>query len=130
MYGTTYDGGANDRGTVFGVTLSGEETFVYSFAGGSGDGSFPDAGLVKVGGTFYGTTLDGGEKDDGTIFSITPAGVEALVHSFASGNEDGAFPEAGMIKSGDTLYGTTTGGGTHGGGTIFAFTPGARATMR
>ena len=35
-------------------------------------------------------------------------------------NNDGAQPEAGLILSGNTLYGTTYGGGTNGDGTVFA----------
>ena len=35
-------------------------------------------------------------------------------------NSDGAIPEAGLILSGNTLYGTTYWGGTNGNGTVFA----------
>jgi uncharacterized repeat protein (TIGR03803 family) len=55
------------------------------------------------------------------------------VHSFtasstnASGvytNSDGVNPEAGLILSGYTLYGTASGGGSSGYGTVFALYPG------
>jgi uncharacterized repeat protein (TIGR03803 family) len=36
-----------------------------------------------------------------------------------STNSDGAFPEAGLILSGDTLYGVTDGGGSYGVGAVF-----------
>ena len=72
LYGTTADGGANGKGTVFSVTKSGKESVVYSFAGGS-DGAIPTAGLVNVRGTLYGTTADGGGPNNyGTVFSIVP----------------------------------------------------------
>ena len=35
-------------------------------------------------------------------------------------NSDGAYPAAGLILSGNTLYGTASGGGTNGNGTVFA----------
>ena len=35
-------------------------------------------------------------------------------------NSDGAWPEAGLILSGNTLYGTTTFGGSSGNGTVFS----------
>jgi len=40
------------------------------------------------------------------------------LHSFTGGSE-GDEPHAGLISSGNTLYGTTAGGGSFGGGTIF-----------
>ena len=44
-------------------------------------------------------------------------------HANSSGaytNSDGAYPTAGLILSGNTLYGTTQLGGTNGNGTVFA----------
>ena len=35
-------------------------------------------------------------------------------------NSDGANPRAGLILSGNTLYGTASNGGTSGNGTVFA----------
>jgi uncharacterized repeat protein (TIGR03803 family) len=56
LYGTTYNGGASANctggcGTVFAVTVQGDETVVHAFAGGA-DGANPSAGLIEVGGTF------------------------------------------------------------------------------
>ncbi|MGA8326822.1 MAG: choice-of-anchor tandem repeat GloVer-containing protein, partial [Candidatus Cybelea sp.] len=58
-------------GTVFSVTTSGTETVLHSF-GGSGDGAHPDASLLNVNGTLYGTTGGGGAHGDGTVFSLLP----------------------------------------------------------
>lgn len=73
LYGTTFFGGTHGDapGTVFSVTTSGTEKVLYSFAGGS-DGANPDAALVDVNGTLYGTTSDGGRHDHGTVFALTP----------------------------------------------------------
>ncbi|MFZ0573137.1 MAG: choice-of-anchor tandem repeat GloVer-containing protein, partial [Candidatus Cybelea sp.] len=72
LYGTTYEGGgANGGGTVFAITTSGKETLLHSFTG-SGDGEYPIAGLIDVGGTLYGTTPAGGANDGGTVFALSP----------------------------------------------------------
>ncbi|HEX4013475.1 MAG TPA: choice-of-anchor tandem repeat GloVer-containing protein [Candidatus Cybelea sp.] len=137
LYGTTYMGGANGNGTVFSITPSGKETVVYSFKGGSADGAHPYASLVEVNGTLYGTTFEGGAKNEGTVFSITPSGKEIVLHSFKGGSADGAYPIASLVNLSGTLYGTTpdggsnckTGSGYHGCGTIFAITPSGKETV-
>jgi uncharacterized repeat protein (TIGR03803 family) len=74
FYGTTYAGGAYGKGTIFKVTPSGTVTTLYSFCPQSGcsDGSGPSAGLVLASdGNFYGTTVNGGAYNDGTVFSLS-----------------------------------------------------------
>ncbi len=113
LYGTTSVGGKNATGTVFSITTSGIETLLYSFkVFGSGDGANPEAGLLNVKGTLYGTTSYGGTFGYGTVFSITPSGKETVLHSFG-GSGDGNEPFAGLINVKGTLYGTTTSGGRH-----------------
>jgi uncharacterized repeat protein (TIGR03803 family) len=116
LYGTTLSAGglgcySTGCGTVFKITTSGKESVVYSFKGGSNDGAFPQAGLTDVKGTLFGTTTEGGTKNDGTVFKITASGKESLLHSFAGG-ADGASPLARLIDLRGTLYGTTEVGGT------------------
>lgn len=124
FYGTTTGGGAHGDGTVFEITSSGTETVVYSFAGGTGDGSDPAGGLLQASdGNFYGTTNQGGSSGDGTVFEITPAGVETVIYSFTGGATDGAAPSASLIEGSDgNLYGTTSAGGPSGYGTVFKVT--------
>jgi uncharacterized repeat protein (TIGR03803 family) len=78
LYGTTSGGGlytsacgAVGCGTVFKVTMSGTETVLYSFQGGT-DGSTSEAGLIALNGTLYGTTVIGGSANLGTVFKISP----------------------------------------------------------
>jgi len=126
LYGTTYDGGAANSGTAFGVTPAGTETMLYSFQGGN-DGLNPWGGLTNIGGTLYGTTYQGGVDNYGTVFEVTTSGVKTTLYSFA-GLLDGTYPVGGLIKSGAELYGTTSGGGegtgcgTPGCGTVFKLT--------
>jgi uncharacterized repeat protein (TIGR03803 family) len=131
LYGTSYYGGQYGYGAVFTVQPNGTESVVYSFKGsGAGDGAYPWAGLVDVGGTLYGTTIYGGLYGYGTVFKITPSGAESVVYSFGGpGVGDGAFPWAGLIGVGGTLYGTTEQGGANGYGTVFSVTPAGTETV-
>jgi uncharacterized repeat protein (TIGR03803 family) len=141
LYGTTNIGGANGDGTVFSITPSGKETVLYSFGAGSYDGENPEAALLDVNGTLYGTTYGGGANGCldgcGTVFSITTAGTEKVLHSFGTrGVVDGEYPEAGLIDVKGTLYGTTVHGGARcygrrreGCGTVFAITTSDKETV-
>ena len=124
FYGTTYADGANSAGTVFKITPAGDESVLYSF-GAFPDGSGPSAGLIQGSdGNFYGTTSSGGTNITGTVFKLTPAGAETVLHSF-KGIADGARPVASLIQGNDgNFYGTTEGaGGDKNAGTIFKITP-------
>lgn len=129
FYGTTDAGGATGEGTVFEITPAGVETVLHSF-GNSGDGDHPQAGLIQGSdGNFYGTTYDGGANDDGTVFKITPAGMETVLYSFGSSG-DGYTPAGGLIQGSDgNFYGTTSSGGAHSFGTVFKITPGGAETV-
>jgi uncharacterized repeat protein (TIGR03803 family) len=68
FYGTTYGGGANSDGTIFGFTPGGALTTLHSF---DATGANPDGGLVQAtNGNLYGTTYDAGPDSDGTVFSL------------------------------------------------------------
>jgi uncharacterized repeat protein (TIGR03803 family) len=123
LYGVTYGGGANGAGTVFTITPAGVETVLWSFGSGS-DGQNPYGRLIQAAdGNFYGTTHSGGANNMGTVFEITPAGVETLLWSFGTG-ADGKYPYGGLVQATDgNFYGTTEGGGTHSRGAVFKITP-------
>jgi len=99
------------------------DTILHSFSGPPGDGSGPDASLVRdSAGNFYGTTSAGGAYDRGTVFTMAPDGTGfTILHDFAGGTDDGATPKAALIfDDAGNLYGTTFAGGGGGGmGTIF-----------
>jgi len=135
FYGTTSAGGASGKGILFQITSSGKLTIVHSFDG-TDDGASPRAGLVEgLDGNLYGTTYQGGTSNLGTVFQVTPAGVETILHSFtpgsiAEGTTDGANPQAGLTLGTDgKLYGATTAGGKNGNGTIFQITPAGVETI-
>jgi uncharacterized repeat protein (TIGR03803 family) len=74
LWGTTGNGGREGLyGTIFKVTLDGQETVVHKFDTLDGpDGSVPLGNLIKVGGRLYGTTYGGGANGTGTVFEIKP----------------------------------------------------------
>jgi len=132
LYGTTFGGGAYGEGVVFEVTSKGNERVLYSFCTQNycTDGKQPGAGLVLDGkGNLYGTTPSGGAYGNGTVFKLTPAGLETVLYSFCAQSHcsDGGQPFAGVIfDHKGNLYGTTFSGGTGrtdgGGGTVFKLT--------
>jgi uncharacterized repeat protein (TIGR03803 family) len=123
LYGTTSTGGSYGGGTVFKITPAGKLSIICSFgAPGSGDDEIsPQAGLINVNGTFFGTVK--GANVAGAVFSITPAGAESLVYEFNINGPSGApiAPLGRLVDVNGTLYGTSlsnTGQGSN--GTVFA----------
>jgi len=99
------------------------ESVVYSFRNSDNDGNNPDARLVNIAGTLYGTTDQGGDSNNGTVFSIKPrTGIESVLYSFQSNGTDGSLPQAALTNLSGTLYSTTYNGGPYGLGTVFLIT--------
>jgi uncharacterized repeat protein (TIGR03803 family) len=121
LYGTTFDGGNSDAGTVFGISTNGSAfTNLYSFTDG-GDGAGPQAGLILSGNTLYGTASQGGSSDYGTVFSINTNGTDfTILYSFAGYPDDGANPVSVLLLAGSTLFGTAQSGGDSDYGTVYA----------
>ncbi|HTL57804.1 MAG TPA: choice-of-anchor tandem repeat GloVer-containing protein [Candidatus Limnocylindrales bacterium] len=129
LYGPAQNGGSAGKGTLFAIATNGSVfTNLHSFSPTAGpananpDGAIPQAKLILDANTLYGTAIGGGSSGVGTIFAVnTDATAFRTLHSFTGplANSDGAYPHAGLILSGSTLYGTTTEGGSVGNGTIF-----------
>jgi len=123
LYGTTFLGGAHHVGTVFKLTPSGKETILHSFnnLSATGDGFQPWSELVlDANRNLYGTTTNGGANFGGTVFELTPSGVETILYSFGAMG-DGSNPMAGLaFDTKGNLYGTTyEGSGASAYGTVF-----------
>jgi uncharacterized repeat protein (TIGR03803 family) len=107
-------------------------TTLYNFLPSPGsniNGANLRAGLILSGNRLYGTACGGGTGGVGTVFAVNTDGTGITnLHSFTAcvytvnpaTNSDGANPSAGLILSGNRLYGTACGGGTGGVGTVFA----------
>jgi len=87
------------------------------------NGAFPFSSVVQgADGNFYGTTLQGGTSNAGTLFKVSPGGTLTELHSFD--RTDGAQPwDAPILGSNGGLYGTTGLGGAYRDGTVFEITP-------
>jgi uncharacterized repeat protein (TIGR03803 family) len=130
LYGVTLSGGLQNCpsdflgscGTVFKVDASGQLSTFYSFKGGDGgpDGDIPESSLIlDEADNLYGTTNAGGTDicapqvlpgiTCGTIFQLTPAGKETVVHSFG-GPGDAGFPITGLVRdAAGNFYGLVSG---------------------
>lgn len=132
LYGTTYEGGVYNRGTVYVLSRGqdGEwtEKILYSFPGGK-NGANPAAGIVfDAAGNIYGTTALGGSNGHGTVFELAALGGSHYQHIvlWTFNGTDGEGPLGSLIlDNASNLYGTTNSGGSSNAGTVFEVT-GAR----
>jgi uncharacterized repeat protein (TIGR03803 family) len=118
LYGTTF-GYPPNQGTLFKLTPAGVLTILHTFNGGAADGALPFGSLFRGSdGNIYGVTQNGGSADDGTVFKVTPEGVETILYSFPE--PDG--PPYRLIQGADgNLYGMTNSEKNF--GTVFKLTP-------
>lgn len=124
-YGTTYQGGEYNAGTVFKITPSGTYTLLHSFSfqAPTYDGQLPIAGLtLGTDGNFYGTTAYGGTQNGGAIFEITPAGKETVLYNFCVVScYDGFIPTTPMVLHTDGIFYGNTAGNSNGGSVFYSF---------
>jgi uncharacterized repeat protein (TIGR03803 family) len=130
FYGTTITGGTNNHGTIFTITTAGTLTTLHQFSGTNGvaDGTGPNI-LLPSGSSFIGSTALGGTNNEGTIFTITPAGTLTTIHQFSGTNgvADGLEPVV-SFANGANFIGSTLSGGTFNTGTVFQITAGGAFT--
>src|SRR5262249_3721551 len=133
LYGTASDyGGGNGggSGSAFRINPTGSSfTNLHTFSGGT-DGGKPVGSLVLADNTLYGAAAFGGASNYGCVFAITTDGSSlSNIYNFSKlvyggptfgTNSDGAYPQCGLILSGNTLYATALEGGTIEWGTLFA----------
>ena len=107
-----------------------KEKVLHSFGGNDGANPYAVSLIFDTVGNLYGTTVEGGPSDGGTVFQLVPNGggtwSEEVLRSFSydMGN-GGALPAAGVILGSDgALYGTTSNNGAYGHGVVFQLTRG------
>jgi uncharacterized repeat protein (TIGR03803 family) len=114
VYGTTYEAGVPDNGTLYEVSADGNETTLHAFGGYPSDGANPtEAGVLKdKNGNLYGVTYFGGSGSAcpggcGAVYKLSKSGRYAVLHSFAGGTTDGCYPYGTpVIDNEGNLYGT------------------------
>lgn len=101
---------------MFSITTSGTFTTLHTFDGN--DGANPTAALaLGTDGNFYGTALDGGAGNCGSLFRISP--VEFTLLFSLEKQTNGCGPASAMVMhTNGLLYGTTSSGGKWGYGTV------------
>ena len=117
-----------------GATTNAVETVVHrfgnNFSSGPHDGKYPQSGLTQgPNGELFGATAGGGigagapRGGCGTIFELSPNGVEHPIHSFNCFTDGGAPSSAPIADSSGALYGTAQIGGADGQGVVYKLTP-------
>jgi uncharacterized repeat protein (TIGR03803 family) len=119
LYGTTYYGGSNGYGVIFDMNPDGSGYTILKHFHKSPDAENPSCDLVLGGNTLYGTAQSGGSNGFGAVFKLDLNGSNYMVLRSFTNTPDGAYPFAGLVLGGNTLYGTTSSGGTNGFGTVF-----------
>ncbi|HEY3974302.1 MAG TPA: choice-of-anchor tandem repeat GloVer-containing protein [Candidatus Sulfotelmatobacter sp.] len=110
LYGTSRYGGIygtdGGDGTVYKVTPAGVVTVLHSFGNGN-DGKSPIGTLTRdAKGNIYGTTIAGGAHGTGTIFRLSPSGVERVLYSFPNPGQIYSLPAGGVtLDSTGNIYG-------------------------
>jgi uncharacterized repeat protein (TIGR03803 family) len=150
LYGTASQGGASGAacgghgcGSAFELIPDGHghwtRKVLHNFQDNGVDGYAPMAALLfDKAGNLYGTTFNGGNNSNGTVFELTPGAKEKwnekVLYSFCTSTycPDGALPRASLISDASgNLYGTTSYGGgasctvASACGTVFELSPGA-----
>jgi uncharacterized repeat protein (TIGR03803 family) len=115
-------------GTVYALGANGNAMLLHQFAGAM-DGDQPSGALTYAKGTLYGVTAYGGGAEGcgssklhplgcGTIYSITPAGIEKILYAFT--DVTGYRPSGSVVYLNGKLYGVTPYGVSNQ-GTIWSF---------
>ena len=115
LYGPA-QGGEFEQGVIFKVNpTTGRESIFYQFGTISGDGINPFGAVTfDSAGNMYGVAQYGGacSSSGGTLFKITPSGVESTLHSFCVGDTNGATPNGPVaLDTAGDIYGATQQGG-------------------
>ena len=123
LYGTTFAGGDNTRGTVFRINKNGTR-YARVWSMRESDGMWPARGVIDGGdGLLYGTALMAGAANSGTLFCLYKDGSGYRVLKAFGGEGSGASPNELLQGSDGAIYGTTSAGGDMTGGTVFKLVP-------
>lgn len=115
LFGTTYVGGANNRGAVYELSHTGSGwsfTLIHSYDTAFHGGEL----LVDMSGDLFGTTLLGGANSAGTLYKLASGSWnETTLHDFCAETNcaDGTQPIGRLLMdSNGNLFGTASEGGS------------------
>jgi uncharacterized repeat protein (TIGR03803 family) len=119
LYGTTSEGGTNNKGTVFKIMPNGTGYMRLLDFDGTINGRYPTGDVVSDGTYLFCMTQYGGTNDDGTAFKIKKDGTGYSKLIDFKYSTTGSDPQGSLLLTGASLYGMTKSGGANGLGTIF-----------
>ena len=121
LYGTSYNGGQGDIGTVFELSPNGKGGWTEQVIASLSE---IDASLtINAAGDIFGTT-------NTTVFEMTPNGsggwnTPKTLYTFPASGARGTTPDGTLVlDSSGNIYGTTRAGGTNNNGTVYKLTLG------
>ena len=120
LYGTTSTGGPNGGGAAYRIATDGTQfTVLHGFPANASEGANPQASLTQgTNGFLYGTTLNGGTANQGTVFKMDTSGNVTVLYTMTGGS-DGGHPYSALIQADqDNFFGTCSTGG-NGAGLLF-----------
>jgi uncharacterized repeat protein (TIGR03803 family) len=122
LYGVTGQGGLHEGGLIYKMKHDGSDFTIVHYFDNIASGMNPYSGLGEANGFLYGTTVNGGFNNHGTIYRIKPDGSGfAKLHDFNVSN--GAKPSGEVIAVDNVLYGMTTKGGGSDQGAVYRMNP-------
>jgi uncharacterized repeat protein (TIGR03803 family) len=123
------------NGSYYGVTVGGNAYSItssgtFKLLTSSIPGRSFDPLFLASDGNFYGTSVEGGTFNDGTVFRMSATGAFKIIYSFDGTH--GAQPYGPVVQGSDGfLYGTTTAGGSiaNAAGVVFKLSTGGKITV-
>ena len=128
FYGTTFQGGEFDLGTIFRISPSGDFKVLYNFCSlaNCADGILPQSPPIQgIDGNFYGVVTGGGSMQGGALYKLTPSGTYSVVRNFCSYTNSpcsGAQPSSIVQDASGNFFGVAEFGGGKNFGAIFEIT--------
>jgi uncharacterized repeat protein (TIGR03803 family) len=133
LYGASTFGGSYGWGAIFELKPLSNGTWreqtLYSFSNSAVDGHYPGANLLfDAAGNLYGTTQEGGLKNVGVVFKLTPSSSggwkETILYSLPYKQKHWADSDYPLtMDAAGNLYGVTNIGGELDGGYVFKLSP-------
>ncbi|MDP4205513.1 MAG: T9SS type A sorting domain-containing protein [Bacteroidota bacterium] len=124
LYGSTINGGQNNKGVLFSFDPSTDKFKKLVDFDSDINGEEPKGNLVQTSnGKLYGTTTWGGAQNNGVLFEYDPKKNKLIVkYDFVA--DDGQFPAGGLVlATNEKFYGTTYWGGANDAGILFEYSP-------
>ena len=133
LYGCNMYNGPLNKGTLFRLNTDGSRFEMLKAFDGKWEGYDLRAPLLAASdGYLYGCATNGGVFERGVVFRLGTDGSYEVVHHFAGGDNDGAYPDGALVEGPDgALYGTTSQGGDapQSFGTVFRMTKRGRLRL-